>query len=161
MDILRDIIMGIFAFLYATHLRSSRRGWPCLQPYYAAWHSPLKLQVSAHRLCARRAQRPRMRAQSANSVGFTYFPKTFFTSPTFRSTLPPTFSAVPRSCKSWFPIALPVFSLTLPTASFAVPSILSCVLESITLDSHFRSRAVFLSSSSSDWSLANNNRHLR
>ena len=56
-------------------------------------------------------------AQSAKSGAFSYFSKTFFTSPTFRSTLPPTFSAVPRSSKSWFPIALPVSSLTLPTAS--------------------------------------------
>jgi hypothetical protein len=31
MDILRDIIIGIFIFLYATQLRSSRRSWPCLQ----------------------------------------------------------------------------------------------------------------------------------
>ena len=49
-----------------------------------------------------------------------YLPKTFFTSPTFRSTFPAIFSAVPRSLKSWFPVALPVSSLTFPTASFAV-----------------------------------------
>src|SRR6478672_6601053 len=101
MDILRDIIIGIFIFLYATYLRSSRRGWPCLQARLRCTASPREVA----------------------GLGA---------------------SAVPRSCKSWFPIALPVFSLTLPTASFAVPSTLSCVLESITLDSHFQSRAVLL-----------------
>src|SRR4029077_8983208 len=87
--------------------------------------------------CAQGA--PRLLYAGRNQLGARvyYFPKTFFTSPTFRSTFPPTFSAVPRSRKSWFPIALPVSSLTLPTASFAVPSTLSCVLESINVDSHF------------------------
>ncbi len=61
----------------------------------------------------------------------SYFPKTFLTSPTFRSTLPSTFSAVPRSLKVGLPSALPVSSFILPTASLAVPLILSFVLELI------------------------------
>jgi hypothetical protein len=67
-----------------------------------------------------------------------YLPNTFFTSPTFRSTLPATFSAVPRSRKSGFPIALPVSSLTLPATSFAVPFTLSVVLEFINVNSTAR-----------------------
>ena len=46
-----------------------------------------------------------------------YFPKTFLTSPIFFLTLPPVFSAAPRSSKSGFPVALPVSSLILPFAS--------------------------------------------
>ena len=43
MDILRDIIMGIFVFLYATHLRSSRRGWPCLQALLRCMAFPVEV----------------------------------------------------------------------------------------------------------------------
>jgi hypothetical protein len=58
-----------------------------------------------------------------------YLPNTFFTSPTFRSTLPAIFSVVPRSSKLGFPTAFPVSSFTLPATSFAVPFTLSVVLE--------------------------------
>jgi hypothetical protein len=61
------------------------------------------------------------------------FTEYFFTSPTFRSSLPVTFSAVPRSCKLGFPIAFPASSLTLPVTSFVVPFILSVVLDFILL----------------------------
>lgn len=63
---------------------------------------------------------------------FAYLPKTFFTSPTLRSTLPSSFSAVPRFLKSGLPMSLPVSSFTLPATSFAVPLILSSELEFIT-----------------------------
>src|SRR4029077_14128932 len=59
----------------------------------------------------------------------SYAPNTFFTSPTFRSTFPATFSVVPRSCRSGFPIAFPVSSLTLPATCLAVPFTLSVALE--------------------------------
>src|SRR4051794_9561841 len=58
-----------------------------------------------------------------------YLSNTFFTSPTFFSIFPATFSAVPRSCKSGLPTAFPATSFTFPVASLAVPSALSCVLE--------------------------------
>ena len=58
-----------------------------------------------------------------------YLPNTFFTSPTFRSTLPAIFSVVPRSSKLGLPTAFPVSSFTFPATSFAVPFTLSVVLE--------------------------------
>ena len=43
MDILRDIMIGIFIFLYATHLRSSRRSWPCHQALLRCMAFPVEV----------------------------------------------------------------------------------------------------------------------
>src|SRR5687768_1980740 len=58
-----------------------------------------------------------------------YFPKTFFTSPILFRTVPLTLSAVPRSCRSRFPVARPAFSFTAPLACSTRPLILSLVLD--------------------------------
>jgi hypothetical protein len=63
----------------------------------------------------------------------SYFPNTFFTSPTLFWTWPATFSAVPRSRRSGLPIAFPASSLIFPFASWIPPWILSVVLEFIHL----------------------------
>src|SRR5439155_19539419 len=60
-----------------------------------------------------------------------YCSNTFFTSPILPCSFPPAFSAVPRSCKSGLPVAVPAFSFTLPFASLKPPLILSFVLDFI------------------------------
>jgi len=62
-----------------------------------------------------------------------YLLNTFLTSPIFFFTLPPIFSAAPRSSKSRLLVTCPAFSFTLPLASSRLPFALSFVLESITM----------------------------
>src|SRR5580704_8168149 len=72
----------------------------------------------------------------------SYCSNTFFTSPILRCIFPPAFSAVPRSRKSGFPVALPAFSFTLPFASLNPPLILSFVLDFIRTKSRAMNAAV-------------------
>lgn len=58
--------------------------------------------------------------KQAESLGNrSYLPKSFFTSPTLRCTLPPTFLAVPLSRRFRLATALPAVSFTLPAVSRA------------------------------------------
>ena len=91
---------------------------------------------SAVRLVAKR------RSVAAFPQAPTYCSNTFFRSPILRCTFPPAFSAVPRSRKFGFPVALPAFSFTLPFASLNPPLILSFVLDFIRTKSRAMNAAV-------------------